>query len=75
MPVAEAVWLIRRSETVRSEVGRCPLFELVAVTLGYQLHTHIQGWTFRQPDSHQCGKPVLHSTFCVCEISPFKYTV
>jgi hypothetical protein len=39
MPVAEAVWLIRRSETVRSEVGRCPLFELVTVTLGYQLHT------------------------------------
>jgi len=43
MPVAEAVWLIRLPETVRSEVGRCPLFELVAVTVGYQLHTHIQG--------------------------------
>jgi hypothetical protein len=40
MPVAGAVWLIRRSETVRSEVGRCPLFELVAVTLGYQLHIY-----------------------------------
>jgi len=78
MPVTEALWLIKRSETVCSEVDRCPPFELVAVTLGYQLHTHthththIQGWTYRQPDSHQCGKPVPHCTFCVCEISPFK---
>ena len=47
MPVTEALWLIKRSETVCSEVDRCPPFELVAVTLGYQLHTHTHTHIFK----------------------------
>jgi len=70
MPVTEVVWLIRRSETVRSEVGRCPPFELVAVTLGYQLHTHTHTHTHIFRDELSDNQTVINVETQSC-IVPF----